>query len=399
MSRFPEDSEWRIGWRIAAASALANATGISLLFYTFNLFLIPISEDLHLTRAQTGVIGSLVVAAALGAPVIGRLADRLGFHLVFLICTAAMAATELSMARWGHSFAAMAAGTAIIGFIGGGSAAVLLTRPISAHFQRYRGLALGLVGVGISLSAMAVPPWLQGVIAGQGWRQGYVVLALIALLAGLAPALLLMPRTISTRGTAASRGGTDRSFLRSRDFWLMAFANVGANIATSGAISQLSPMLQEKGLSAATAAWGLSCFALGQFIGKLGGGLLLDRIEPRLIAALLTALPTLAFVMFLMAGSGSFAPLMLAAALLGLLQGADISIFAFLVARRFDVASYGTIYGTLHGVSWVGTAIGVIGFGASFDRFHGYWAAQGVSIALLLLAAGAIPLIRLPERT
>ena len=65
MSSAPDDNEWRLGWRIAGASALANATGISLLFYTFNMFLLPMSIDLGLTRGQTGTVQALVIMAAL----------------------------------------------------------------------------------------------------------------------------------------------------------------------------------------------------------------------------------------------------------------------------------------------------------------------------------------------
>lgn len=396
MTIFAKDSEWHLGWRIAGASALANATGISLLFYTFNMFIVPMSQEIGMTRSQSGTVQALVITAALGAPVIGRLADCGGFHLVFLICTAVMAAVELGLAYWGNGFGAFVLGTAVIGFIGGGSSSVLLTRPINAHFRRYRGLALGLVGVGISLTTIFVPPWLQGVIATDGWRQGYVVLAGIAVLIGLPLTMLLMPRSASTRGSAQAQGKADHSYLRERDFWLMTLANAFAAIATSGAISQLSPMLQDKGLSAADAALGLSTFAVGQFIGKLGGGILLDRIEPRLVATVLTALPALAFIVFLGTDHGAFVPLLMATALLGLLQGADVSIFAFFVARRFGVERYGTIFGALHGLGWIGTALGVIGFGVSFDLAHGYWLAQLISIGLLLLAAMLLPLVRLP---
>jgi len=399
MSLFSRDSEWHLGWRIAVASAWANATGISLLFYTFNMFILPMERELGLDRTQTATIQALVITAAFGAPIIGRLADRFGFHVLFLICTAIMAGVELGSARWGNSFAALALGTALIGFIGGGSSSVLLTRPINGHFRRYRGLALGMVGVGISITTVFVPPWLQGVIAADGWRQGYVMLAAIAVIAGLPLVLLLMPRgaSVHMQPVRPDTPTGARSFLLERDFWLMTMANVLANIATSGAIAQMSPMLQEKGLSAATAALGLSSFAGGQFIGKLGGGWLLDRFEPRLVATVLMVVPILAYVMFL-ATDHMVAPLMLAAALLGLLQGADISIFGYFVARRFDVTRYGTIFGAMHGLGWIGTATGVIGFGASFDRFGSYWVAQSVSIGLLLIAAMLIPLIRLPAR-
>ena len=389
-------SEWTDGWRIVAAAALANATGISLLFYTFNLFVLPMAADLHLTRGQGGEIQAMIIAAALGAPVIGRLADRLGFHLLFLVCTLAMVGTELALWRWGNSFAALALGTALIGFIGGGSASVLLTRPVNAHFTRYRGMALGLVGTGISLTTIFVPPWLQSVISHQGWRAGYLVLAGISLVLGLPAVLALMPRNASTRG-AAPAAVINRDYLRDRDFWLLVVANVCVSIATAAAISQLSPMLQERGLTAATAALGISSFAAGQLIGKLGGGWLLDRFEPRRVAAMLNVLPTLGFVL-LLTQHGSFAPLMIAVGLIGVLQGADIGIFAYFIAHRFDVARYGAIFGALHGIGWIGNALGVIGAGLSYDLFKGYWAAQLAAIGLLLMAALLISLTRLAPR-
>ena len=389
--------EWQTGWRIVAAGALANATGISLLFYTYNLLVLPMAADLHLTRAQASAVQSAIIAAALGAPAIGWLADRFGFHRMFLVCTLLMAATELALWRWADGFAALALGTMIIGFIGGGSATVLITRPVNAHFLRHRGMALGLVGTGISLTTILIPPWLQQVIAVQGWRQGFLLLALIALLLGLPAVMLLMPRNASTRGAAAATAPANRDYLRSRDFWLLVAANFCASMATAMAIGQLSPMLQERGLTAASAALGISFFAAGQLFGKLGGGWLLDRFEPRLVAAALNALPTLGFVL-LLTQHGSFAALMLAAALIGVLQGADIGVFSYFVAHRFDVARYGAIFGAIHGLGWIGIALALVGAGWSFDHFHGYWAAQLAAIALLLATAALIYRVRLPER-
>ena len=386
--------EWATGWRIVAAGALANATGISLLFYTFNLFVLPMATDLHLTRAQAGMVQSAIIAAAFGAPVIGRLADRYGFHRMFLACTLGMAATELALWRWADGFGAVALGTAIIGFIGGGSSTVLITRPASAHFKRYRGLALGIVGIGISLTTIIVPPWMQQVIGTQGWRQGFLLLALFAVVLGLPAVMLLMPRNASTRGVVAPTGPANREHLHARDFWVLVAANFCASMATATAISQLSPMLQERGLTPASAALGISFFAGGQLIGKLGGGWLLDRFEPRLIAATLNALPTVGFVL-LLTQHASFAPLMLAAGLIGVLQGADIGVFSYFVAHRFDVSRYGTIFGAMHGLGWIGNALAVVGAGWSFDHFHGYWAAQLAAIALLLLTALLIWQVRL----
>ena len=396
MTDAAQNGEWASGWRIVAAAALANATGVSLLFYTYNLLVLPMAADLNMTRGQGGLVQATIITAALGAPIIGWLADRQGFHRLFLACTLIMAATELALWRWADGFGALALGTALVGFIGGGSATVLLTRPVNAHFTRYRGMALGVVGTGISLTALIVPPWLQSVIAQHGWRSGFLVLAVVAVVLGLPGVLALMPRNASSSG-AKDTAPANRDYLRSRDFWLLVAANFCAAIATAATISQLSPMLQERGLNAADAALGTSSFAAGQLIGKLGGGWLLDRFEPRLVAAVLNVVPTLGFVL-LLTGHGAIVPLLLGTGLIGLLQGADIGIFAYFVAHRFGAARYGAIFGALHGIGWIGTALGVVGAGLSFDWFHGYWAVQLAAIGLLLVAAVLIPLTRLHPR-
>ena len=393
---FAAESEWKVGWRIVAAGAIANATGISLFFFTYNLFLLPMIADFGLSRSDAGAVQSLVIMAALGAPFIGWLADRIGFRTVFVACSLALGAIEVALARWGSGFAAMAFATAAIGFIGGGAAGVLITRPVSAHFSRYRGLAFGLVGAGVSLTTIVVPPWLEAMIATDGWRQGYYALAGIAVLLGLPLVLALMPASVSVRSADAPRAPTDWSFLRSRDFLQMSLANVCISMAVSGSIGHLSPMLQANGLSAKTAALGISTFAIGQLVGKLGSGWLLDRYNPRIIASALNAAPALAFVLLITSGS-SVAPLLFATGLLGLLQGADNSVFAFLVARRYPIAQFGTILGSVHGIGWIGTAAGLIGFGLSFDKLGSYAPVQAASIGALLVAGLLLLKLRLPE--
>lgn len=403
MTGLSPDSEWRVGWRIVAACALANGTGISLLFLTFNMFVLPMAQDLRLSRSETGLVQSLIVTAALGAPLIGRLADRYGFGLIFGVCTVLLAGIELAQAYWVSTGMEMAVTVALAGFIGGGAASVVLTRPINAHFDRWRGVALGLVGAGVSIAVIVVPPFLQQVIGTHGWRAGFATLAGLALVVGMPLVLALFPHSALNHRPgglsvpAGSPGRGDRSFARSSDFWFLVVANLLSAIAVSGAVSQLSPMIQDEGFDAATAALGLSVFAFGQLIGKLGGGWLLDRFEPRLVAIVLTVVPSLGYVVLLTA-SGMIVAVLGAAALIGLLQGADIGIFAYFTARRFGVARYGTVFGALHGLSWVGTAVGAVGFGASFDRYGSYAPAQAVSVGLLLIAALAFIPFRMPQR-
>lgn len=393
----PDESEWQVGWRIVLACAVANGTGIALLFYTFSMFLIPMTADLGIARSDAGLIQSLIVTAVLGAPVIGRLTDLFGFRTMYVACSLTLVGVGLAQALWVSGFWSLATTILIAGFVGGGSSSVVLTQPVNAHFRKFRGRALGLVGIGVSLTTIMIPPLLQLVIA-ENWRWGFLMLASLTGLIGLPAVLLLMPRQIGKRPVRTARSGLphDWSFLKVRDFWLLALANMIAGIATGGAISQLAPMIAERGLSAATAALGVSAFAAGQFVGKLGGGYLLDRFEPRLMAVLMTLIPSLGFVVFLQADPGMAVLVLAACAMIGALSGADIDIYAFFVARRFGLGSYGSVFGALHGLGWIGAVAGITLFSRTFTQTGSYAFAQYAAMALLLTAALLLTPVRLP---
>lgn len=398
MSSAQAESEWTVGWRIVLACAVANGTGIALLFYTFSMFLIPMTTDLNILRSDAGLIQSLIVTAVLGAPVIGRLTDLFGFRRVYIACSLILAGVGLAQAVWVSGFWSLAATILIAGFIGGGSSSVVLTQPVNAHFRKFRGRALGLVGIGVSLTTIVVPPLLQPVIA-ENWRWGFLMLAGLGGLIGLPAVLLLLPRQIGNRPVKTLKTALpqDWSFLKIGDFWLLAVANMIAGITTGGAISQLAPMIEERGLSPATAAWGVSAFAAGQFCGKLGGGYLLDRFEPRRMAILMTLIPSLGFVVFSAADPG-MAPLVLAAcAMIGALSGADGDIYAYFVARRFGLGRYGSVFGALHGLGWIGAVTGITLFSTTFTQTNSYAFAQYASMALLLTAALLLTPVKLEE--
>lgn len=394
-------SEWTVGWRIVLACAVANGTGVSLLFYVFSMFLLPMSAELGISRTEAGIIQALVVTAAFGAPLIGRLTDTLGFRPVYVATTMVLGLTGIAQGTLIDSALWLGASVAVAAFVGAGNSSITLTRPVNAHFRLHRGLALGLVGVGVSVTAILVPPLLHVIIQDHGWRRGFITLAGFALLVGLPLTLLLMPRAAATARIERhlALGGIDRSFLKSPDFWLLAGANFLINIAISGAISQMAPMIQERGLGAATAALAVSAFAAGQFIGKLGGGWLLDRFEPRLVSALLILVPATGYIL-LLTGGGMAWLAVLAAGLIGIMQGADIDIFAYLTARRFGFENYGTIFGSLHALGWIGNVAGILIFSISFDQLGSYAPAQGLALVVLTLGSLLFGPLRLaPEPT
>jgi MFS family permease len=392
----PEDNEWRDGWRIVLGCALASGSGIVLLFFTFNLFVLPLAAELGVTRGEIGTIQALIVTGALGAPIIGRAADIWGFKAVYLVCTGLLVAGEVIAALFASTLTHMAITVAVLGFIGVGSTAVVTTRPVNAHFVRYRGRALGLVAAGVSITAFIAPQILEPVIAQYGWRGGFLGLAAFSLLMGIPAAALIVPASANQAHLARDTSArTDWTFLRSRDFVLMALAIVAMGVATAGFVGQLSPMIQSEGFGSEIGKWAVSVFAAGQLIGRLGGGWLLDKFRPQTIAVVLTIVPGSGFLLLLLGDQMLWAAI-LAAGMIGLQQGAELDLFAYFVARRFAIAQYGTIYGALNGISWIGNGIGIAGVGLLHDRMGNYDLGQAIGMAALALGGVLIGFVRLP---
>lgn len=392
----PAESEWTIGWRIVLGCALAAGAGIVLLFFTFNMFVLPLSQELGVTRGEIGSIQALIVTGALGAVVTGSAVDRFGFKPVYLgsalIVIAGLAISVLFASTLLH----MAINIAVLGFCGVGTTALVLTRPVNAHFHKYRGRALGLMATGVSIFAIIAPLVLEPIIANYGWRGGFLTLAGFMALVGVPAVLFVIPASADRVQGRATRGErTDWSFLATRDFRLMAASIACMGLATAGFVGQLSPIIQEEGFDAATGALAVSVFAAGQFVGRLGGGWLLDHFRPQMVALIFTIIPGSGFLLLLLTDQIFWAAI-LAAAMIGLQQGVELDLFAYFVARRFPIGQYGTVYGALHGVSWIGNATGIIGVGWLHDTLGSYSLAQAIGMAALTLGAVLVWLVRLP---
>lgn len=392
--------EFRTGWRILLACSVAAGTGITLVFLNFSMFILPLSRDLGVSRGELGAVQALIITAAIGSPVVGRLADLFGVRRVYFASTVLMAAVHLFTASQASNIYHMGMATAALGFIGVGTSSVVMTRPINAHFREHRGKALGLMAVGVSLVSMVSPPVLQWVMEIWSWRAGFAAMAVAALLIGIPTVAALLPESGRVgSGIGANRKAdapADRRFLRERDFWLLTLSLIFMSLATAGTISQLAPMIQDEGLDASVAALALTFFAGGQFVGRLGGGWLLDRFEPRRVSFALTLAPAIGFVV-LLTTAGLVPAALLAAAIIGLQQGAELDIFSYFIGRRFDVARYGTIYGALVGLGWIGNVGGLLGMGKIYDLYGSYAPGQALGIAALVISATLVLLVRLPE--
>lgn len=393
--------EFRKGWRIILGGALGAGTGVGVVFLNFSMFILPMSKELGVSRGDLGSVQALIVTAALGSPILGRAADMFGVRAIFVTSTVIVASIYCLMAGYASSLWQIALSIAAIGFFGIGSTAVVLSRPLTEHFVNHRGKALGLMAVGIALVSMASPSLVQWLSEMWGWRAGFLGFAAGSVIIGIPAVLLLLPKfekgaDSMPLGVQKERDRNDRSFLLERDFWLLTFSLISMSLATAGTISQLAPMIVDEGIGPGTAALAISFFAGGQFIGRLAGGWLLDMYAPHRVAFFLTLIPAIGFILLI--GTHGLVPAaLLAAVVIGLQQGAELDIFAYFVGHRFGGARFGTIYGALAGLGWIGNVGGIIGMGQIYDRYGSYLPAQIMAIVALTISAMLVFAVRLPD--
>jgi hypothetical protein len=131
----------------------------------------------------------------------------------------------------------------------------------------------------------------------------------------------------------------------------------------------------------------MSVYAAGLLLGRLATGFSLDRLPIPLVAAPMTLIPAIGIVLLLFP-TLSFAMAAAAVLMLGLQQGSEVDLIAYIVSRSFGVEHYGTIYGAVGVAGAVSTAASFVFFGKVHDFTGSYDIA--LSVGALAFCIGAV---------
>jgi len=376
------------GWRVVLAACLGVMAGFGSLFvYTFSVFVKPLAAEFGWSRESIST-GFAIAAVTLGcvSPVLGRWIDRFGPRRIILVCVTVYGCAIASLSLLGAGIWQFYVTCFVLGVVGNGAAHLAYSRSISTWFKRRLGIALAFVMAGAGLGAMILPVVAQSIISGYGWRAAYASLGGIAFLLGLP----LSWRYIRERGMTEAKsapvvgeGKTWQQGLRSSTFWIVTAILFVSSISMNGAITHLSALLTDRGLTAGNAALCASILGGSSLLGRIVVGWLLDRyFGPRVALAinLITALG-----IFLLARASSFPAGCLAAALIGIGAGGEAATTPYLLTRYFGLRAFSTLYGLTWTFYAAAGAIGPVILGRAFD-------ATGSYSALLSLLAGALGL-------
>jgi MFS family permease len=388
VTSLPAREEWRRGWKQLLAAMIASATGMPLYYAVASLFTLGMIKEFGVSRGEFANVQALLIVGALVAPSLGRAFDHFGFRWVYAVGTLAVMGAHLLVATQISTLSAFAMMALIYATAGLCSGPLSYTSLIAGWFSTARGTALGLAALGVAFMALVASPLLARLIEAEGWRAGFLAMAILGGLIGVPLVQLLArePQRPVPHPEAAILAKGDNRHFKESDFWFLAVAHIAMSIPGAGLLSQLSPLIQAEGIGPKVAALGVSAYVVGQVIGRIVAGWFLDRSDPRQVAIFFTAVPALGLALLSLFDLTAV-PAIGAAAMVGVQQGAEIDLFAYFTAKRFGVARYGRVYGWMIASGWVGNAIGILTFGWLFVAFGSYAVPEAIGAALLLIGA------------
>ena len=174
--------------------------------------------------------------------------------------------------------------------------------------------------------------------------------------------------------------------LRTRQFWTITIALILIVFVIVSMITNIVPMLVQKGLSQSDATLVFSAFGLALVAGRLGAGFLLDQFWGPFIAFCALMLPSFGCILFLVAPP-HVALMVLATVLVGVAAGAEFDILAYLVSRYFGLRSYAKVFGTVSGTVALGSGMSPLLFGPLIDGAGNYDSLLFICIGLAAVGA------------
>ncbi|NRB00990.1 MAG: MFS transporter [Rhodobacteraceae bacterium] len=343
--------------RLAITLAIAAVANVGM--WAVIVVLPAIEAEMGLSRASASLPYTMtMIGFAVGNLLIGRIVDRYGVTLALtgaavfsaLAYGAAVVSGGLPLLLLAHLM--LGVGTAV----GFGP----LIADISHWFLRRRGIAVALAASGNYLSGAIWPTLLTGVLAEDGWRTVYLILAAMTLGVVIPLALLLRRKVpeeaMQVAETTASLNARNAGFSPRALMYLLGLAGIGCCVAMSMPQVHIVTYCVGLGYGPVAGAEMLSLMLLGGVVSRIISGLVADKIGGVMTLLVGAILQCLALFLFL--PYDGLVPLYLISLAFGLVQGGIVPSYALVVREYMPAKEAGARVGFVMMMTILGMALG-----------------------------------------
>lgn len=313
----PSDTRIYYGNWLVLAGFVAQFVSVGSMNYAIGAFMLPMTSELGWSRAEFILPRSLgqFVMAFTGF-YIGGLVDRRGARpfMLFGLCILSTALFALSYVHAWWQWVILNGVVLTVGASLIGSLVVNVT--LSKWFVENRGKAIAWSSMGVSFAGIGVTPAVTQCIDNFGWRLSWQAMAAVTLALTI-PAALMMRRAPEDHGLhpdgksqeqmasgAGARAQADydtsltrQQALRMPTFYMMVGAFSMFQVLIPVVLFQTIPFMTDAGYSRSTAALMITITSVPALLSKPLWGWLLDRMNPKPLAAFSVALSGVSLIL------------------------------------------------------------------------------------------------------
>ncbi|MDD9990835.1 MAG: MFS transporter [Rhodospirillales bacterium] len=377
--------------RLITALVLVTMGGAAM--YGIIVVLKPVSFEFGVGRGVASLpYFMFMIVGGIGGVVMGRLADRFGVMLPALVGCVGLPA-GMAGAAFAEEFWQFCVSLGVLsGLLGTSALFAPMAADISHWFTRRRGLAVAVVITGTYFAGALWPPIVQASLDARGWRETFVLIAILMAVVMLPLVALLYRKPAALIEAQAARAapgaGRPLGVAPGTLQCLICAAGLGCCIAMAAPQVHIVAHVTDLGYAAQHGAAMLSLMLGTGIVSRIGSGFISDRIgglRTLLLGSVLQAVTLAAFL-----GADTLTLLYVVSAVFGLSQGGIVPSYTIIIRTFFPAHEAGRRVGWAMLFTFAGMALGGWMAGALYDLTGSYTASFINAVAFNVMNAAIV---------
>lgn len=403
------------GWVVTFMAGLSIFFSAPGQTYSISTFIDAYIKEFEFSRTSISTIYSVAtIASGMTIVFMGKLVDRYGQRTMMMIAGFSLAMTCLFNSYISNIYM-LGIGFFFLRYFGQGSLTLIPSSLVPQWFEEKRAFAISLANLGGMFANMIVPVFNIWLITTYSWQNAWrlwsiliviLFLPLIYLLVVNKPEdIELLPdnkEVLSHEDLLAEMAEVEKSSwtlnqaMKCKEFWFIGAISMVHPMITTGLMFHFFSIMTLKGLDKTSISFVIGLIALPGLIMPIISTYIIDRFRSKFVITTTLIMISLSMVLLLFVHSP------LTAAAFMLFYGLSISIQSVTTnviwPRYFGRKYLGSIRGAATVFMVIGSALGPLPFGLSFDLSGSYqFAIIGMAVVTLSCLSMSLS-IRKPKR-
>lgn len=407
------------GWKLVGALWFLYLLNMGFPLYGGAVINTYTMKDLAMDRSTFG-LGFTLMNFFVGVPsmIIAAAIVRWGIRVTFgigsaFICAGALWMTFVASQPWHYLIGfGVLVGTGI-----GFGTIVPLSTAVTRWFKRYRGRAMAVAMTASGFAGFIGAPLMNRILTANGgdWRQAWLIVAGIAVVAAIIACLFVKERpqdlgqmvdgepesNLSNQTSAPSLSTqyawTPAEAYKTGSFWMVAIGSVACQFPFFFFTAHWIMHLRGVGINPADAAMAMGLFTMGGIAGRLIGGWLMDKMAARFAFMLGICCYFIGSFLAINVTANALMVAFIAAILYGAGFGWTFVCLNTMVGNFYGPVAFPKVNGMVLLISAIACSpAGLVG-GKLFDTFKSYTPAFELNVGICVIGIIALIFATMPK--